>query len=124
MEPILSPWVFYWMGTVNNLGTAFGVIGGIGIGGLLIAKLISFVEYDTNQLKTKWFKVCGIIAISLIVLAIIIPTKTTIVEMVAAKQITYDRVDKVIDVSTDIKNTLKQDVMDIIQQINKVETKE
>lgn len=110
MEPIISPWFFYFMEVGDSLDTVtfvFAVIAGIAWAGLWIAGLCQFDEYNTfkENLQNKAFQVCWgigkkamIIMFVLITVTITIPSKQTMVEMVVTQQITPDNLDKGKDV--------------------------
>jgi hypothetical protein len=54
-------------------------------------------------------------------LSIFIPSRNTMIQMFIAKNITYDRVEKIAEESMDIKESIKQDVIDIIQAVKEGE---
>lgn len=110
MEPIISPWFFYFMEVGDSLDIVafvFAVIAGIVWAGLWIAALCQFDEYNTfkENLQDKAFQVCWrlgkkamIIMFVLITTTVAIPSKQTMVEMVVTQQITPDNLDKGKDV--------------------------
>lgn len=110
MEPIISPWFFYFMEVGDSLDTVafvFAVIAGVAWAGLWIAALCQFDEYNTfkENLQNKAFQVCWrigkkamIVMFVLITATVVIPSKQTMVEMVVTQQITPDNLDKGKDV--------------------------
>lgn len=110
MEPIISPWFFYFMEVGDSLDTVtfvFAVIAGVAWAGLWIAALCQFDEYSTfkENLQDKSFQTCWrlgkkamIIMFVLITTTVAIPSKQTMVEMVVTQQITPDNLDKGKDV--------------------------
>ena len=110
MEPIISPWFFYFMEIGDSLDTVvfvFAVIAGVAWAGLWIAALCQFDVYNTfkENLQDKAFQTCWrlgkkamIIMFVLITTTVAIPSKQTMVEMVVTQQITPDNLDKGKDV--------------------------
>lgn len=110
MEPIISPWFFYFMEVGDSLDTVafvFAVIAGVAWAGLWIAALYQFDVDNTfkENLQDKAFQTCWrlgkkamIIMFVLITTTVAIPSKQTMVEMVVTQQITPDNLDKGKDV--------------------------
>lgn len=110
MEPIISPWFFYFMEVGDALDTVafvFAILSGVTWACLWIAALCQFDEYNTfkENLQDKAFQTCWrlgkkamIIMFVLITTTVAIPSKQTMVEMVVTQQITPDNLDKGKDV--------------------------
>ncbi len=110
MEPIISPWFFYFIEVGDALDTitlVFTFIAGIAWAGLWIAALCQFDEDDTfkENLQNKAFQVCWrlgkkamIIMFVLLTATAVIPSKETMIEMAVTQQITPDNLDKGKDV--------------------------
>lgn len=110
MEPIISSWFFYFMevgDSLNIVAVVFAIIAGIIWVGLWIAGLCFFDVDNTfeENLQNKVFQVCWrsgkkamIVMFILITTTVVIPSKQTMVEMVATQQITPDNLDKGKDV--------------------------
>lgn len=60
-------------------------------------------------------------AIISLVLAVFIPSKSTIIQMVIAQNITYERVAKLAEFGKDVHETIKKDIIDILQEVTKPE---
>lgn len=110
MEPIISPWFFYFMEVGDSLDTValvFAIIAGIAWIGLWTAVICMLDECDTfeENMKNNTIKLCWkkgklfmTLMIILITAVIAIPSKQTMVEMVVTQQITPDNLDKGKDV--------------------------
>lgn len=106
MEPIISPWFFYFMevgDALDGVAFIFAIIAGVAWAALWIAALCQFDEYNTfkENLQDKGFQVCWqlgkkamIVMFVLITTTVVIPSKQTMVEMVVTQQITPDNLDK------------------------------
>lgn len=125
MEPIINPMFFYWLPTINILGNVFEIFATL----LTIVAIVMIVvkifiealseEKDKIEFRKFPFKLIIFMWVSFLILAIFIPSKQTLIEMEVARNITYDRLDKVVEVGKDLKNSLKSDIIDIIKTINK-----
>lgn len=123
MEPIINPWIFYWASVANNIRTIIGII----VVTLFIAIAILGVslwlgiEYaDSDALYKSIFKICKRCIIGVIVLSVVlavIPSKTTIYEMVTASYVTPDNISAVEENVTDL-------ISDIVSAIEKQESDE
>lgn len=92
-EPIISPWIFYVCGLCESAGTLLTValiLSGIG---LVIFGGIAFVDGISDKLD----KVKKFIAIWFVVglIASVIPSRTVIIQMIIAQNITKANVEKV-----------------------------
>jgi len=98
MEPIINPLYFYWMsllGRVSQAAIIFAVFSGI-------AAIVTAIWYmcivnddcyaKWLPLSLKWFKVSLIIFIITFVLAMAIPDKDTLIEMMVFKHVTPDNI--------------------------------
>ena len=129
MEPIVSPWFIYCLSLVTPIiGVLIFVAGAVAITGMLfgICLAVNSGEYwakDREKIYKAWkafhpklFISIGVIALLLV---IFIPSRNTIIAMYAADKITYNNVQKAVDAGKTIKDSLKQDVIDIIQTIQR-----
>ena len=127
MEPIVSPWFIYLLFKVDTFVTFAWVIGILALAGGSIA----FLPIDNmcrEDVQTKYLKyyrrmILLSIGVSMIFLALITPSKNTIIAMYVSQQVTYDKVGKYVEITKNIKNTLKQDIVDIIREINDTHNK-
>ena len=129
MEPIVSPWFIYWLSLVDSLIGVF-IIGAVVVGMTVMIFSVFlacnygeyFVEERKGIYKTwkalhpKLLISIGVIAL---LLAIFIPSQKTIIAMYVADKVTYSSVQKAVDAGKTIKDSLKKDVIDIIQTIQK-----
>ena len=128
-DPIISPWFIYFLGIADGLK-------GFLIGGAVVTGIILFIgavvmianrEFgkDDNDYKTgraiverlRW------IFPTLLLLAILVPSKGTLIGMVVAKNVTYQNVEKAIKAGKSVKDVLKKDMLDIIDSIRGEEEK-
>ena len=125
MEQIISPWFFYWINVVDGLGVFFAIATFIFGVTSIISVLFYGCEktmgiYAEKNLLKKFKKIAlmmGPFFIICFFISIFIPSKTTLIQMIVADKLTYNNVEKVLDSGKNIKNELKQDVMDILNAI-------
>ena len=127
MEPIVSPWFIYLLFKVDTFVTFAWVIGILALAGGSIA-FLPIDDMCREDVQTKYLKyyrrmILLSIGVSMIFLALITPSKNTIIAMYVSQQVTYDKVGKYVEITKNIKNTLKQDIVDIIREINDTHNK-
>lgn len=130
MEPIINPWMVYLIGNIENISTFFGVIGSFILFYWIVCLIIIIalsqdelieVPKVLNSKFLRWFS--GIFGMFFITIATLIPTSKTLTAMVIANEVTYDRVDSLKATVGDIHNIVKQDIIDMIQEIKRDEVK-
>lgn len=119
MEPIISPWLIYFVSIVENLHDFFNAITFIVIVTDIIIVMGSFIEsddaiavfYNREEKKIKPF-IKLLIALSIIcpLLIVFIPSKETIITMYIANIITSDN----LNLANEIFKSNLKDYMDII----------
>lgn len=128
METIISPWLVYLISRADNIrGASIGIL-------ILCFVLCLFYivgldvnkDYDDNYEKYKktWkpYLIKVLILSFIMMLSIVfIPTSKTLMTMIIVKNITYNRIESIIENGKDIRTTIKQDILDIINTINEKE---
>lgn len=97
MTPIVSPLMIYLIGIIGNIKGALLVAGTVIFFVLVFLSVIGFVEEDEKILKKS--KLVVILLLIITFIFTIIPDKKTIISMIVAKNVTYERVEKVADKS-------------------------
>lgn len=118
MEPIISPWLIYFISISTSIKAVFAIITIVSLAIAFFIILYNFIEEDsmdrlydskTKKLDSSFKKLIAFIIFSLI-LATFIPTKETILAMYIANMITPDNLNLANEV---FKSNLK-DYLDII----------
>lgn len=119
MEPIVSPWLIYFVSIIENLYSFFEAVTFIVMATDIIIVMDAFIEsddaiavfYNREEKKIKPF-IKLLIALSIIcpLLIVLIPSKETIITMYIANMITLDNLNLT---NETFKSNLK-DYMDII----------
>lgn len=106
MEPIISPWFFYFIDigdSLNTLASTIAVITGIIWVGLWIAASVMIDKRRTltENMQNKYIRFCWkkgklfmIIMIITAIIGIAIPSKSAMVEMAVMQQVTPNNIEK------------------------------
>ena len=99
---IIAPQVFYWINILSIIQTVLGIFGGI-CTAAFISLLVGWIynaceaekyESESHQFYMKvckkWAIITGALGLIMIISSIFIPGKTTSVEMLVAKTVTFD----------------------------------
>ena len=122
MEPIISPWVLYWVSVLSNVNYVLSVVNGLSItiiviiGGIRLVDYINHENGDEIVIMPNWLKylkICLIIICISSLLCIFIPDKQTMISMIAVSYITPDN----INVSTDYVVELVQRIAEAVKEV-------
>ena len=124
MEPIISPWFFYFLGIVENLSYAF-IFFAVTFGMLTVLFYTLFamsldkdLSFEGNFfIKTKIKYILPILFSIFLIITVIIPSKETMIQMIIAKNITPDNVKSIVNFSKSVKDEAKEDIVDIIKAV-------
>ena len=89
MHPIINPWFFYWISVTDGIKDFFMVLA-IFLTVFLTLALVVFINDDLSK-KTVILFLIGCIICWL--LSILIPSKTTLTQMMIAKNFTYENIE-------------------------------
>lgn len=108
MTPIISPWFFYLLQIVDGLGVSFVLAASAMALYGAVRWFITITEGDKEDYQ-KGAKAGKKVLIAMVVfwfLSILVPTKTTCLEMLVAQNVTYERVEIVGQTVEDIYNDI------------------
>jgi len=126
MNPIVSPWIIYLMGIVDNIRDACIVVLIFSSMALVVAAVGYYVNlYDEDEkgieMSKRFIRKSLPTVVLCILILLFVPARNTIVGMIVAENLTYDRVEKLVDTGAGsldaVRQALKQDVIDIIEAI-------
>lgn len=111
MTPVISPWVFYLMGVVDNF-TIASILACIALIAIAIISFLVGIDEYNDEHKARHFKrvkhsILGVLIA--VFLQIVIPSGNTITKLLIAQNVTYERV----EVATDTVQTVYQDIMEL-----------
>jgi len=117
MKPIVDPSIFYWMSVADDV--IFVAIAGAVITTIITIIIATYIALEACDLDDCWkefrkrkrfFVPIIIIDVFLIIVAVFVPSKNTIIEMIVAKSVTPDAI-------TNGVQSVKETVDYIIQKI-------
>lgn len=120
MKPIVSPWFFYWIDTINGIKTIILAIAVVAIFATIVLGVFaanpdkSFGEEEEKYFK-KCFKIAIITMFTAGLIAILIPSKNTLISMAVAKNITPNNI-------VIAKDSTKEAIDYIFEKIEKSKT--
>jgi hypothetical protein len=118
-EPIVSPWLFFWIGFADSL---LGALVGVCVLGGMVLVIAYMVHIHNKRKLTDLYKWTAIYAM-IWAMAVVVPTKDTMYKMLIAQNVTYERIDKLTTagekLGKDLHKTIKQDLVDIINATQK-----
>lgn len=105
MEPVINPWLFYFIGVADAIRIFFAVVGAS-----CIAVVWLGVSYAVAEPKTEINKKPLIVVLIMLVVSILgfilVPPSDTLIKMTIAKNVTYDAVDAAKDVVAQVYNDI------------------
>lgn len=103
--PIISPWIFYWIETVNTLKWVFGIMAFI-FGVISIFLLARAIDERTRLPESLYtYSFCFFI---FLLLAVFTPSKNTIYTMTVAEFVTTDN----IEILYEVTGNTAEDILD------------
>ena len=90
MEPIISPWIIYALHVYDNI---YFTCRTLMMCGFIIAPLLAlFGSMEEEKCVMKYAKISAIVAVVCTIVLIIVPSKDTLIAMLAASYITPDNI--------------------------------
>lgn len=123
MEPIISPWLIYLLGIIEQLQgflTIMAVFSGIGFFFYIIFAIAYGIEMGDGAEKAKKSTTFFVWLFPiLILLSIITPNRNTLIGMIVSQHVTHHTIQKTVETGKAIKEEIKKDILDIIDQVTK-----
>ena len=91
MEPIISPWIFYWMDVANAVKILMEVTTTI----FIVASLLSPIWADEVEHPMKIIKPMIAVAVVLMTLSVFVPSKDTMYKMLITSYVTPNNIELV-----------------------------
>ena len=116
-EPIISPWIFYWIDVLSALDELPGVIALLGFISAMLVIPIYVEGYEKTKHLCRKITVIylSIFALSAVI-SILVPSRTTMYQMLIASYVTPSNVEY-------IKNEVKSSTQDIVDNITNASIK-
>lgn len=121
MSPIINPLWFYLIGISSGIQVLLGVVAGCLAIGAAIAVIIGAVEYndyghESNLKVVKVGKRYLIIGLIIGLFAVLVPSKETCYQMIAATIVTPNNIEVVGETATDIVDYIIKSVDEILEK--------
>jgi predicted transporter len=122
MEPIISPWLIYFAslseGVAVFLGLSAVVVGICAIPAYVFGTFEDKDVSDGDKIRLKTLSNWLIfVFICTVTTALLLPTKETIYQMIAASMVTPDNLITAADGIVTVKNAVKNDILEVIRVI-------
>ena len=134
MEPIVSPWFIYLLSIVSGVKNTFlffVLLSGLVVAICLIIKVCLYIdetEFNNPENTRKSVRAVSKLAYPLFIISLLgtifIPNKNALIGMYVANEITPDNITKAVEIGKDFKESVKKDVLDIIQSITNAREKQ
>lgn len=117
-DPIISPWFIYGLSILDSLCVILFVLAGI----LGLATFFSFMEYTTTYSEERkedmlrYLKIAGSGTLVCLLLIILIPSKSTAVQMYVASRITPANVEKATNYGEKATDKLIEKILDTVNK--------
>lgn len=104
MNPIISPWIFYWIYIFNAVDAVAFLCAIATTLGTLCFGVMALNNYDTRERSNavKWAKRFAVGLVISIVLGVLTPPEETCYKMLAAKMFTQDNINNATEYVTDV----------------------
>lgn len=121
-EPIISPWVFYWIETMSQIKDIANAVTGVTMFISIIFLLLTLAlekeereEHISEKIFKRIIKILAIVGVVSVIGFMFIPSKGTVYKMLAASYMTQenienvgDRIDKIADRLVEKINQVKK----------------
>lgn len=119
MEPIIDPMFFYWAEVCEFVGIVTIILAIAATAGSIMTAMAGFMDNDKGARRAFWCLVP--LALLFWVAATFTPSRKTLVLMQVAKNITPDNVQSLKQLTGDVRESVKADIIDIIEAVTKKE---
>lgn len=95
MEPIINPWIFYFMSVVNTFRLAAVCVCCLGGCFAIASAILHSIDDDISMIKT--IKIMSVISTICLLISLFVPSKQTMIEMIIASNATPNNINMVIE---------------------------
>lgn len=117
-EPIISPWLIYFIGVSEPISILLKVLGMLTFMSAIVVIVFAFAE--TKSFKFQVFSLTiPLVAILFFVISTLIPPREYIVAMAVSNEITYERVESASEKMGEGYNIVMNDFRELLDRIEK-----
>lgn len=120
-EPLINPWIFYWIDVIENAGCIFALflfMSGFGSYYYYREASDAYREEKKERYEGKCIK-CIIITLIMALLLVLIPSKETMYKMLIASQVTPHNLQVSQEVADDLLDNIEERAVKLIQEVKK-----
>jgi len=131
MNPIISPWLIYLLhvcGVANVIAITLFIIAVTFVVVAIIGWIVTHADEDNYDdgclvMWRKFVKRSVPIVLACALLAVAVPSRKTVIWMVATKHITTDSVQQAIEAGDSVREVIKKDILELIGAIKTEKSK-
>ena len=120
MKPIISPWLIYFLSVLDGINTIGAVIFWLGLFGIPLTFVFGAVLecWKSAEHGLKALKPYAIAYAIFVMVSLFIPNKTTVYQMIVAKELTPDNISTITRVAGDTAEDVADYVVDVITRVS------
>lgn len=119
IEPIINPWVFYWIDLCELVKVVAGVIA-LAFTGAMWSTYVEIKSYNTKEENAVWVyrtKCFGIAAVIFTLIALLVPSTNTAYKMLVASYVTPDNINSTVQFTQEAFKTLMDGIVETAQRL-------
>lgn len=120
MKPIISPWLIYFLSVLDAINTIGAIIFWLGLLGIPLTFVLGAAAdcWKSAEHALKALKPYAIAYAIFVAVSLFIPSKTTVYQMIVAKELTPNNISTVTQATGDTAKDVADYVVDIITRVS------
>ena len=120
MKPIISPWLIYFLSVLDAINTIGAIIFWLGLLGIPLTFVLGAAAdcWKSAEHALKALKPYAIAYAIFVAVSLFIPSKTTVYQMIVAKELTPNNISTVTQAAGDTAEDVADYVVDIITRVS------
>lgn len=120
MKPIISPWLIYFLSVLDAINTIGAIVFWLGLLGIPLTFVFGAALecWKSAEHALKALKPYAIAYAIFVVVSLFIPSKTTVYQMIVAKELTPNNISTVTQAAGDTAEDVADYVVDIITRVS------
>lgn len=120
MKPIISPWLIYFLSVLDAINTIGAIIFWLGLLGIPLTFVLGAAAdcWKSAEHALKALKPYAIAYAIFVAVSLFIPSKTTVYQMIVAKELTPNNISTVTQATGDTAEDVADYVVDIITRVS------
>ena len=120
MKPIISPWLIYFLSVLDSINTIGVIIFWLGLFGIPLTFVFGAALncWKSAEHGLKALKPYAIAYAIFVIVSLFIPSKTTVYQMIVAKELTPNNISTITQAAGDTAEDIADYVVDIISRVS------